>query len=401
MCLNKHGEIKNRQKDYEIEAKHAMPIEWFDPKHEEELITLLRGKKDKFKERNHDTSPEERILKEIIEPVRSFLQEARGKMHAFVLTPEEQRITLRIFMEMCRYPEISSHVFKGSDNVFVSGYPMEGITKLCPTADKRSGGHFAKKRGIIASAGNNLGNVAEGIEWLARVVAEEMLHAYDGLKQIFTRMQIGDIATLSDWVKSLHEAQTFMHYVMKGERGGTEVPRTLPRGSHQREFLHKVTDAVISMEVTESPGRDWVDEMAGMRRAADILGEMVSALSAAAHFRTLDIYKELGTDGQQKEFFAKLAISILLTRDQFKNADPAYYDPVEKYTFSADKDELISSATAIFVVLGEEKKAYARAYTPDDRGAAERYANAVAQEVIRTAVDKPPRWSAKPAHPGR
>jgi len=323
--LDNDGKPLRDHNDY----KACVPIEYFDPENQGKLDSLLA-------ERYRNQA----IRKSIdVESIRKDLIKKRPEWHAFKKTEVEQLQINKVFVELTKYPTISSDFFNRTNLMLVVGNNHQDISQVSTTYGKDDcAGYYSDSDQVIALTNmpydEHGKNIAERINF-SQLVAEEMMHALD-YRMKFREDQYLHESFPADFTSVLEKHTARLGNLL--ERWKSEIKEegkgtlTAEESAFTQKLMRFAESRLKSEGEVPIPGKTAIE-------AWETLARAVSRLKQAYTFKDDPIYADLDEEGMQTEIVAKIAKYVMLGRFRNQYADRELYKEIEEYIYTPLNDK--------------------------------------------------------------
>jgi hypothetical protein len=352
----------------------SIPIQYFTPKNERMLREFLSDQKNKGRlSDSDDEKGREKTISNLITKAREHLSNTRNKDFLYQPTPQEERQIARIFVEINKYPEISSVVTKGTELLWLVAQPGKHIStaSLLSTADNNHGGYYYPWDPKVIVVGDSPQRTTSGTQTAFPTrfaVAEETIHALDFLQDISNQTLQVNEADIQAALTHADKLEDLFKRVEHEKYDGTENANTrftYKFTDKEREKIDNYTDRIqASMQAVRKIGRV---EPEGLRsldlwhRTLHIKESDIASLRNCADFRTRKAYENLPWRNVQTEFFTQNAVDVVLRRHFHQYSDPLA---------EAKYEDVIYDTPYLKKILGylkELKNNYNQIYSFEDR----------------------------------
>jgi hypothetical protein len=380
----------------------CIPIEYFEPTAEAEVLlgeSLLRqGPNSKLfvagkqcaRDKYGDITDYTPVLQAAnVESMREHLRAARKKRfpdNAFFREELETHQINKVFVELCKYPEISHELFTKTFFMALVGHEGMAIDSLTTkySADEAAG-YYSKKDNLMALTSKIRHVTMKRKAEMTRfddLVAEEILHALDQRAEDFDRALSDDVS--SGFISTLEKHTKKLSGLL--ERWKREVSEHTAETYTTEENCFRNTllaYAESQMEGELKLSLPWRGNKT--ETALKMLEKYVTQLKEAHSFTKHKIYADLDDDGVRAELFAKLAKHLLLNRYNYQIGDANLYRAVEEFVYvprdDAGRAVEENPFGGLMALLDKRKAQYLAATTPEERQQSTIFAEHIAKNV--------------------
>lgn len=295
----------------------SVPIQYFDPQHAPELYEYLRS-------RNHYIAQmgDAELEQKIAAPSREYLQTIREEEYLYTLTPQEEMQIARIFVELNKYPEISSRVKEPATWVFTtddtrslsdaSGHPEAGKGRA----------YYSMGDQTIVLGGDNTASIYHS--HLRFAVAEETVHAHDarhGLSDEVMEVTPQDIEEAKQQAKKIQRLQGKKQFVGMERANITFSEKEERKLSMVDTYAGKLREYwKAAKHPAYEHGKSFLIHNP-LYHGNTLLGLESKLQRDAAFFDTHQTYKDMPFSEHQAEFFGKTLSLMALRRHFTKHMD--------------------------------------------------------------------------------
>jgi hypothetical protein len=310
-----------------------------------------------------------------VNAIRKHLRESRCKRfphNIFDREELEQHQINKVFVELCKYPEITHELFTKTFFMALVGHEGMGIDSVSTKFDADDAdGYFSEKDSLMALTSKiRYGSRARKAEMTGfdDMVAEEMLHALDQQASDFDHALSDDVS--AGFISKL-EAHTQKLSALL-ERWKREVnEQTVEKYTSEENVFRDnlLAYAESKMEAELKLALPWRGNKTDT--ALKMLEAFITQLNEAHSFTKYKIYADLDEEGVRSELFAKLTKHLLLNRYRYQFGDAKIYTQVEEFIYTPrdDAGHALDDNPfgGLMALLDKKKSKYLGATTPEER----------------------------------
>lgn len=358
----------------------TLPIHYFAPGNEEILKAKLEMLYDQGSA-HCDIANAPDALKDFIESSRQHLEETRPTGHAYNLTAQEEVQISRIFIELNKYPQISSKIVTGSNALWLFTTDDTKTVKNFGAAyqdEEGVGGYYDPCDNTIIIGGDP--HTGPFDSQLRMTVAEETIHALDFMDSISNRKIR---ASQHDIEEAKEQVKTMAFLMNKNRFLGMERANITfsPKEKHLMELQKRHFDNLEAYHErakhpASTPERAKLLKIPQYRTISSLAAETMLQ-EQCAFFQEQELYQNIPLRNNQTEFFTKTLVVMALRRHFSKHVDPVAGKELEDEIFQTPYQKKLLS------YLDDLTKHYEETHLSQAREQAEEMVEKLALQVER------------------